>query len=534
MARKSRKHIEATPSPAASVQNYVAAGYVRLSAEDRKKKGDSIETQKAILENYIALQPDIHLRDFYVDNGTSGTTFDRPAFNKMLLDAERGVINCVIVKDLTRFGRNAIDAGYYLEKYLPALGVRFIAVTDDYDSNTGDGGILLPLKNIIAESYALDIGRKMRSALAQNIKEGKLIGRFAPYGYVKDPENHHKLLIDPEAASVVRRIFEWTLHGLKAVEVAKRLNEEGFPAPGAYKNKQGVLFNETQIGCGKWERGQVARILTDQVYAGDMVQGKSKCVNHRGVKTKPEEWVCVPDTHEAIVSRDDFGRAREIRNALSNRDSVWRQPHQAYSPNPFGAKVKCAVCGNALHRLRPIGYKECWFRCDTRWRYGKDACVQVSVKEDALIGEILAILQKHSETLRGRFIGADKRTSDDEASCRKLREISLEIDNSGRILKSLYENMVSGLITRAEFVDMKAHYESGLECLRERADDIHRARREAALRHTDINDISAAVADKTLTANLIDRLVDKILVSPDKSIEVFFRYGDEFREVCGQ
>jgi hypothetical protein len=452
---------------------------------------------------------------------------------------ERGVIDCVIVKDLTRFGRNAIDAGYYLEKHLPSLGVRFIAVTDDYDSNAGDGGILLPLKNIIAESYALDIGRKIRSSLAQNIKEGKLIGRFAPYGYLKDPENRHKLIIDPEAAPVVRLIFEWTLQGLTATEVAKRLNEEGFLSPGAYKHKLGVLHNKNQIGSGKWEMRQVTKVLTNQVYVGDMVQGKSKRVNRREVRTAPDEWVCVPDTHEAIVSREDFGKVQEIRNALSNRDAVWREPHKAYSPNIFKSKVKCAVCGNMLHRFRQFGHEEYWFHCDTRWRYGKDTCVQVSIKENSLAEGILTILQQHSETLTGRFItGEDEQLSDDEALSRELREVSLEIDKSGRILKSLYENMVGGLITQEEFVEMKARHESGLERLRERADVIHKQRREAAARQTEEHDISsaiaAALADKTLTANLIDRLVDKILVHPDKSMDVFLRYGNEFREVSGQ
>ena len=183
MARKSRKNIEAVVTVEAAPTIYNAGAYTRLSSDDKKKRGDSLETQKDIIENFVAAMPDIRVVETYTDNNATGTNFDRPDFQRMLADAESGRINCIIVKDLSRFGRNAIDAGYYLEKYLPSIGVRFIAVTDSFDSNEGDGGILLPLKNLISESYALDISRKCKSVQRQNIRDGRFVGRMAPYGY---------------------------------------------------------------------------------------------------------------------------------------------------------------------------------------------------------------------------------------------------------------------------------------------------------------------------------------------------------------
>jgi DNA invertase Pin-like site-specific DNA recombinase len=210
MARKSRKNLETAPEITALTFN--AAGYVRLSVEDNHKKGDSVDTQKALLQNFITLSTDIKLHDFYIDNGMTGVTFDRPAFQRMLADAESGVINCIIVKDLSRLGRSAIDTGYYIEKYLPSLNVRFIAVNDDFDSARdmeNGAGVMLPLKNMINEAYALDIGRKIRAQQNQAMKAGEFVGSRPPFGYIKAPDNCHKLIIDPEASEVVKLIFQW-------------------------------------------------------------------------------------------------------------------------------------------------------------------------------------------------------------------------------------------------------------------------------------------------------------------------------------
>lgn len=210
MARKSRKQAEA-PMPAPSLYVYVAL-YIRLSVEDNKKRGCSVENQKLVLNDYLADKPDFIVYDTYIDNGLTGTNFHRPGFQQMLSDIEAGHINCVIVKDLSRLGRNSIDTGYYIEQYFYAHNVRFIAVTDQFDTadpSNLHGGIMLPLKNMINEAYSLDIGRKIKAQARQAMKDGDYIGARAPYGYRKDPDNCHKLLIDEETAPVVKQIFDW-------------------------------------------------------------------------------------------------------------------------------------------------------------------------------------------------------------------------------------------------------------------------------------------------------------------------------------
>ena len=226
MARKSRKQT-AAPMPAPSLYVHVAL-YIRLSVEDNKKRGCSVENQKLVLNDFLSDKPDFVVYDTYIDNGATGTNFHRPGFQQMLSDIEAGHINCVIVKDLSRLGRNSIDTGYYIEQYFHAHNVRFIAVTDQFDTaDSGNlhGGIMLPLKNMINEAYALDIGRKIKAQARQAMKDGDYIGARAPYGYRKDPDNCHKLLIDENTAPVVKQIFEWAHEHVALNRIVRNLEE---------------------------------------------------------------------------------------------------------------------------------------------------------------------------------------------------------------------------------------------------------------------------------------------------------------------
>ena len=254
MARKSRKQ-KAAPMPAPSLYVHVAL-YIRLSVEDNKKRGCSVENQKLVLNDFLSDKPDFVVYDTYIDNGATGTNFHRPGFQQMLSDIEAGHINCVIVKDLSRLGRNSIDTGYYIEQYFHAHNVRFIAVTDQFDTaDSGNlhGGIMLPLKNMINEAYALDIGRKIKAQARQAMKDGDYIGARAPYGYRKDPDDCHKLLIDENTAPVVKQIFEWAHEHVALNRIVRNLNEMGIPAPSHYKKTTGEITSPGLIGSGKWQ-----------------------------------------------------------------------------------------------------------------------------------------------------------------------------------------------------------------------------------------------------------------------------------------
>jgi site-specific DNA recombinase len=536
MARKSRKQPEAAVNSEPMHLVYNAAAYIRLSSDAKKKRGDSLETQQDIIDNFIATSSDIRLVEVYCDNYSTGTSFERPAFQRMLADAESGRINCIIVKDLSRFGRNAIDAGYYIEKHLPALGVRFIAVTDFFDSLEGDGGILLPLKNMIAESYALDISRKCRSVQRQNIREGRFVGRMAPYGFAKAPEDCRRLVVDEEAAVTVRQMFGWAAEGMGVGELTRQLNEDGVLPPSHYKWEKGLITSEKLLGKPYWQKRTVTEILKDRVYVGDMVQGKTRKMNGKQLSVPESEWGCVPNTHEAIVSRELFERVQNRLHQDSEKDKAVRSAPVAYSPHIFKGKVFCAHCGHAMHRHRQNKDGIYWYRCESQWKYHKGACFQVSVKEEELKAEVFNLLRKHAEAILGGYLQLKRMAPVQESAAdTELADINRQLSASGNFLKSLYENMQDGLITAEEFVSMKADYEARIETLSNRADGIRAGRRgEKSTRqaYRDFADAASdALANHELSAEIIDRLVEKILVHRDKSFEIILRFKDEFREV---
>ena len=222
MARKSRKNIVVEEAPKRSAMKvWQAALYIRLSVEFNSRRGDSLETQQQIMEAHLALRPDIEIKGVYTDNGITGRTFEREAFQRMLADVEAGKINCIVVKDLSRLGRNTIDTGYYIEKYFPLHGVRFIAVNDEFDSEDSENSgnyLIVPLKNMINEAYAADISRKVKAQQRQAMRNGDFVGGRPPYGYRKDPDNCHRLLVNEDTAPVVRQIFQWAVEGVSLNE----------------------------------------------------------------------------------------------------------------------------------------------------------------------------------------------------------------------------------------------------------------------------------------------------------------------------
>ena len=540
MARKSRKGIEAAPMPVETpVAVCKAAGYIRLSVEDNHKKGDSVETQKAILQNYIATATDITLHDFYLDNGTTGTNFERPAFRRMLADAESGVINCIIVKDLSRLGRNAIDTGYYIEKYLPSIGVRFIAVNDDFDTNCdmdNGAGIMLPLKNVINEAYALDISRKIKAQQRQAMKSGEYIGARPPYGYVKDPNNCHKLIVDSVAAPVVRQIYEWLIANVSVNDIVRRLNEAGITTPSHYRREQGLIKHENLIGKGLWQTFTVNKILTDEVYVGDMVQGKSKSTCRRQSDVPKSEWIRVPNTHEPIISREMFAEAGRRLQQLA--DNVAARVKTPYTLNIFKGKVFCGHCGGSLHRQRGWKHKGVdvyVFHCLANSRKARGSCESFMMPENELIRTLLTAIQKHADAIIGKSLKLRKNTAAVEvgrdAAKAELAALRMDADKNGRMLKSLYESLVSGLITADEYRDMRAGYEAKSRDNKDRAAALENRQRELEKQIAEYCELSALIENAGtggVTAELVDRLIGGIRIFSDRRIEVDFRFDSGF------
>lgn len=526
--------------PAPSLYVYVAL-YIRLSVEDNKKRGCSVENQKLVLNDYLADKPDFVVYDTYIDNGLTGTNFHRPGFQQMLSDIEAGHINCVIVKDLSRLGRNSIDTGYYIEQYFYAHNVRFIAVTDQFDTadpSNLHGGIMLPLKNMINEAYSLDIGRKIKAQARQAMKDGDYIGARAPYGYRKDPNNCHKLLLDEETAPVVKQIFDWAYERVTLNRIVRNLNEMGITAPSHYKKSTGEITSPGLIGNGKWQTRTVMKILESEVYTGDLVQGKTKMVDHQQVKAGDDNLIIARHTHEPIISHGLFTAVQEYRKQVCEESRA--VPKRPYTPNIFKGKVFCADCGRNLHRQRAERKKGpdiYWFHCLTNSRVAKDTCKGVMMQETELIATVTTILEKELSVALGMSLplfqleARQKQKKDGLKS--QMSAKRQDIEKQRRLIRGLYENFVQGILTSEEYFELKAGYEESItvlsgdiEALEKGMDDLD----DQLVRYRAMEkDAKSLAQDHVLTAELIERLIERIEIDHERNIRVSFRFKSEFQ-----
>lgn len=526
MARKSRKNIpEVVP-----VHNDLfinTALYIRLSVEDGKKRSNSIENQQLIIDDYISDKPEFKVYDTYIDNGLTGATFDRPSFQRMLADIEAGYINCVIVKDLSRLGRNAIDTGYYIEQYFPKNKVRFIAVTDSFDTAnpSRSSGIMLPLKNMINEAYAIDIGRKIRAQAHQDMLDGNFVGARAPFGYRKDPNNCHKLLIDEATAPIVRQIFEWSAAGIGVNVIAIKLNELHTVTSSEYKRST-TEPNKRYKQSSHWNSFTVQHILDNPVYTGDMVQGKSKTIErHKQIAVSPDEYIIVRGTHEPIVSREMFEKAKQLREAV--REEYKQKSVDPYTENIFKGKIFCAHCGKPLHRCR----KKCKTRLDTysfyclaNSRIAKGVCVGARIYEN----EVIEAVASGIRDIVGKYAYSSAECSSVKRQkaqlTKSISEYQSELEKVLSFVRSLYENFVEGIISNDEYISFKSDYSEKAANLKEK---IATAKKELSQiedtlqkRELVAKSTKAFMKNGKLTAELISLFVKRIEVTHDKEIKI--------------
>lgn len=540
MARKSRKNKETfLLSQTPHMKVWWAGLYIRLSVEDNGSRGDSLETQQQIMEAHLALCPDIEVVEVYIDNGVSGQTFERPSFQRLLADVEARKINCVAVKDLSRLGRSAIDSGYYVEKYFPLHGVRFLAINDQYDSedeNNGTGQIALPLKNLMNEAYALDISRKVRAQQHQAMRAGEFIGSRPPYGYRKDPANCHRLLVNTDTAPVVRQIFRWAADGVALNAIVKKLNEASVPTPSHYLASIGLISNNKIMGSGKWQTRTVGKILADEVYVGDMVQGKTRSVKRKQVPTDPADWIVIRDTHEPLVSRELFQKAQNVRAQAAQKYA--KTEKLSFSPNIFKGRIFCGHCGKSLHRQR--SHDRYFFRCISNDRIRKGSCpgdIRV-LPEDELISVILDIIQKQASIIinNGCWSKRNGKVAEQSAAIGKeIARLQQETERDRKYLISLYEHFVSGVLSKTEYTELKTGYEQKIKAATSRSQQLLEQNRSLERDLNDYIELSDRLAslkgDITLTGDLIGRLVERIVVYDEQNISVHFKFRDEFGKV---
>lgn len=360
MARKSRKNrnVESNIQTVVKKENLLdTAAYIRLSVENGGNETDeTLVVQQMLVERFIEEHPDLRLEEVYIDNGFTGTNFERPGFMRLMEDVRSGKVQCIVVKDLSRFGRDYLETGYYLETILPKLNVRFIAITDDYDSSRKEDreNISVPIKNMVNAMYAKDMSKKILAAKEAQKRNGNITLSKVAFGYVRS-EDKTRQVVDETVAPVVRMIFQWTLLGVSKREIADRLNLLGIATPGQKEKRKiaRVPFEET-----KWNGGTVRKILENPTYTGDIVTGKLKQSLYKGVKqyhTEPEEWDVQKDMHTPLVARDDYEELQESREEIhkvtKKRQSRYTKDREKYQDS-FPGMVRCGECGNVMYFRR--------------------------------------------------------------------------------------------------------------------------------------------------------------------------------------
>ena len=505
---------------------YSVARYARLSREDGDKpESDSIANQLRLIGDFCALHPELTVAGDYVDDGYTGTSFDRPDFRRMLADIDAGRIDCVIVKDLSRFGRDYIDMGYYLERWLPSRGVRFIAVGDGVDSLRGPYDMLLPLKNVFNTQYARDISAKVRGSLAAKQRRGQFVGAFAAYGYVKDPEDKNHLIVDPVAARVVERIFTLAAAGVGQIRIAKLLNDQRVPCPSEYKRLMGQRYtNGRRLDATRyWTYATVHRILRSPVYTGAVVSGRSvRPSMHARAKAAPaEDWIVVEGMHEPIVSRAlwDAAQAQVSANA--------RVIDFTGSVSLFAGLLRCGECGRALCKTTWNG--RVTYACGSYHRYGPSACSPHYIGEDALVAVILSDLNRLLRSVPDLQSMAERQ----RAACpappreRELAHLQGALERVRRLKQSAYEDYRDGLLTREEFARYKADYDRQEDALDSQIAAAEQARHdtppdspwtEQLLRNSGLSALDRATLAQT---------VKSIRVFADRHLEITYLFSDE-------
>lgn len=345
------------------MQKFKTAGYIRLSKEDKiKDESNSVTNQKLIITSFVEKNEDLELIDFYIDDGYSGTTFDRPEYKRMFKDIVEGKVNTIIVKDLSRFGRNHIESDNYLENILPGYNVRFISIIDDIDSLKNPksvSSIAVPLKNLMNDQYARDISEKVRSTLKIKQLNGEFVGKLAPYGYIKDSKDKHKFLIDKNVSHIIKKIFDMILDGKSRRQVADFLNDNDILTPSEYLN---INTNKDISVMKKWNSEMVNSILRNENYTGTLFQGKKRKLNYRidkKIKLDKANWIVTENHHEAIISKEDFDKAQEIldRKSKVNKDG---------SIDILSGILKCKCCGSNMIKRTSKG--KVYYYCSNYYR----------------------------------------------------------------------------------------------------------------------------------------------------------------------
>lgn len=530
---------------------YRAAIYVRLSKEDGdldgiKAESNSISNQKSLIMNFLKDKDDIEVVSVREDDGYTGSNFDRPAFQLMMEDVKNGIVNCIVVKDLSRFGREYIDSGKYIERLFPAIGLRFIAINDGYDSadtSEQSGEILIPFKNLINDTYCRDISVKIRSHLEVKRQNGEYVSNYCPYGYVKCETDKSRIVPDEFAGHVVQDIFQMIKSGMSLDSISRKLNEQGIPSPMGYKILKGSGYQTpfSKSESFKWYPVSVRRIATNPVYMGTLIQGKRTTPNHKikkqQVKSK-DKWAVIEHNHEQIISERDF---RIVQRLLAT--DLRTDPKQEKVYLMSGIAV-CADCGSLMTRklTSSKGRRYAYYICSRNKKYGE--CSSHRIREEILENKVLLCLRDMIDTLVDAEAVIEKAGTEIHINlgagrCRERIEANEEVIRKyNKMLVGLFEDYRAGIVSKEDFQMIKADFDSRKT---EAENAISRIEKELEeIRSLASYDSSWTTAFKenrnitSLSRSVVVNLIDKVLVDKNGDIQVVYDCDDMYRELVEQ
>lgn len=526
-------------------EHYKAAVYLRLSRDDEERGGarqesNSIGSQREMIRSYIRQQGNMEIYDVYVDDGYSGVNFDRPEFQRMMKDVRAGKVDCVIVKDLSRLGRDYIEAGRLIQKTFPAFCVRFIALTDHFDSLTADDNersMVVPVKNFVNDSYARDISDKVRSHLKVKRERGDFIGAFAAYGYQKSKDDRNRLVPDDYAAGIVKKIFAWKIEGYSNLAISGMLDAAGILSPMEYKRVRGEKYHTGFVSGAqaKWSAVAVKRILINETYTGTLVQGKEEKVSYKikkSVRKPEEEWVRVENAHEAIIPREDYQVVQELLQTDTRAGGGEKKAHR------YAGLLFCGDCMEPMIRrvTRCRGKESVAYICPKKNR--GEGCTRHTISGEALDGLVLAGIRQQVALFadKSRIAESLEQMEIDFAEVtafeREIQRLHREQDKYLEIRTGLYEDLKRQIITEEDFRSFCDIYEKKYRELEEAA-----ARQEETVKKLFRSGVMAGVhlerMKNVMQVTEPDRVtlvsfVKRILVYEDKRVYVEFRHKELF------
>lgn len=538
---------------------YQAAIYLRLSKEDGdvaaggRPESNSISNQKDLIMDYVGKHPEIHVHSVRVDDGYSGVDFDRPSFNRMIADMRAGKIDCIVVKDLSRLGRNYLEAGDYIEKIFPFFNVRFIAVTDGYDSSSSDiteDGLIVPLKNLINDIYAKDLSQKIGSALHIRQKQGKYIGVSAPYGYVKDPADHGKLVVDGEVKEIVRDIFRRRADGESLTAIVRKLNDDGIPSLSLYQYMKG---RGKTVRSELWTVSTLSTLLENPAYVGDMEQGIRKTSLCQGIKrhrVSAEERICVRNTHEPIVERAIFEKVALMKKADREKYHASYGVHGELSkePNLLKGILVCADCGRLMQLRRDnsgakLNPPRAYYRyvCPTYQNLKEKGCTKkwLNKKETELAVEEAVRLHMRLFLDNRKALDELNRTEQagriNDGYQKEISEACRRKKKAQQRAASLYNDYADGILNESDYLYAKQKYLDEAAAAEQRISELQEMQKKynkGCTKDSRLETMAGQYMDfDVLTDEIVHAFIDKIYVHSDKSLEICFRFRDELEEL---